>query len=931
MIDCFILPKKWLLLFFLFLNQAVFAQIFSESFSYPQGTLLTNTGWVEHSGNAQNPLTVQDFGHFDGDDKATGIRLQKSGQDVNHTFKPVKNNAVYLACLINVNTATEEGDYFLHLGAAEMGTTFRGKLWVKASDGHLKMGISKASNSPVWASPDFEFNKTYQVVIKYSFLDSSTSDDLVSLYVLDKKMNYEPQPILVTGFNESDLPVVGSVGIRQGSGAKSALLKLDEIRVSTQWEEATRLTPAYTAQIQLPTLIYGFDGNCRENTVFKATLNAHQPSKVLSLWSADGRGLVFSKDKQTWAESLDFEASDGRFLSDFYIKIIDDSAIADTVRLTLENEQVEEIASYTLAVKILKLSKNCELPIGDLTYLENGEKIKINGILTATAQNFPDFNYIEDATGGVRINGDFGFERGTSGFFEGLKSEINQEIVLIADSSLRSSAQFENRAEVQPKLIAANELNKYGGRYVQIDNVELADKNFVFLPDVNEKFVDGTQMRIWWKTKIAGHLKPQGKFSVSGIVGKYFDQYQLYPIKPTEIEQIGTIPNYELFEPSKKETFDLLTWNLEWFGSTALGPKDEDLQLANAIKILKSADADMMVLEEISQLASFDKLLAGLPGFDGQCSPAVSNGSEVDGQAQRVCFIYRKSMVEPLQLKVLLSQTKTIADYPEGFERFWASGRYPAMLKCRVKLNGISTQINVVGIHAKANRNDAIEREKAYQMRMKDIAVLKDSLDVHYPLVKMIVAGDFNDDVDQSVTAGFPLSTYWPFGKDKQHYAILSEDLSNKGFKSYLGFENVIDHIIISDELKNETVKGTTQLLLPFLNTAYYANTTSDHLPLMSRFLLDEDEINSDFFELDSSMVYAQKDVNDVSLPLDKNLRAEMWVYDLSGKEIMHKQHNLVSLNYQLSKKLAQKPSGVFLIKILIGNSVKTYKIVTQP
>jgi hypothetical protein len=53
-------------------------------------------------------------------------------------------------------------------------------------------------------------------------------------------------------------------------------------------------------------------------------------------------------------------------------------------------------------------------------------------------------------------------------------------------------------------------------------------------------------------------------------------------------------------------------------------------------------------------------------------------------------------------------------------------------------------------------------------MRKYDVEVLKDSLDVEFPNANVMLLGDFNDDVDQSV-AGNP-SSYQKMVEDTARY-----------------------------------------------------------------------------------------------------------------------------------------------------------------
>jgi hypothetical protein len=51
-----------------------------------------------------------------------------------------------------------------------------------------------------------------------------------------------------------------------------------------------------------------------------------------------------------------------------------------------------------------------------------------------------------------------------------------------------------------------------------------------------------------------------------------------------------------------------------------------------------------------------------------------------------------------------------------------------------------------------------------------------------------------------------------------------------------IGYQDVVDHIMISNELENRYVKGSTQILEEIVQwIPEYATTTSDHYPLLLR------------------------------------------------------------------------------------------------
>ena len=49
-------------------------------------------------------------------------------------------------------------------------------------------------------------------------------------------------------------------------------------------------------------------------------------------------------------------------------------------------------------------------------------------------------------------------------------------------------------------------------------------------------------------------------------------------------------------------TLDIANWNIEWFGDSLNGPSNENTQLTNAVKVIKSMDMDIWGLCEIAIL-----------------------------------------------------------------------------------------------------------------------------------------------------------------------------------------------------------------------------------------------------------------------------------------------------------------------------------------
>lgn len=120
--------------------------------------------------------------------------------------------------------------------------------------------------------------------------------------------------------------------------------------------------------------------------------------------------------------------------------------------------------------------------------------------------------------------------------------------------------------------------------------------------------------------------------------------------------------------------------------------------------------------------------------------------------------------------------------------------------------------------------------------RRRDAGVaLKAYLDATYPTQKVAVIGDWNDDVDVSITAG-RASPYQPFVADSARYRFPTAALSAARVSSTTRFPDLIDHHLVTNELAAAYVAGSATVYRLDEHIAGYAATTSDHYPVLTRY-----------------------------------------------------------------------------------------------
>jgi len=302
--------------------------------------------------------------------------------------------------------------------------------------------------------------------------------------------------------------------------------------------------------------------------------------------------------------------------------------------------------------------------------------------------------------------------------------------------------------------------------------------------------------------------------------------------------------NYTASTIDQEATLDIVSWNLEWFGSTmsGRGPSDINLQLENVKKVLEQIHADIYAVQEVSDDSLLDQMVAQMPNYARICSDYFSysfegNADPASNPAQKLCFIYNTQTVNITGSRALFadlfkdihSGAVTLNDYPTDPKKLWASGRLPYMINAEVNIGGVVKNIDLVNLHAKAGSAQA-----SWERRTYDVQLLKDSLDAYYGGNNLIILGDYNDDVNESINPG-AVTPYQIFVDDVANYKVATQSLSTRGFQSTINYSNVIDNIAVSDELFDQLYADSEKVIIPLDWVNDYEYSTSDHLPVLTR------------------------------------------------------------------------------------------------
>lgn len=269
---------------------------------------------------------------------------------------------------------------------------------------------------------------------------------------------------------------------------------------------------------------------------------------------------------------------------------------------------------------------------------------------------------------------------------------------------------------------------------------------------------------------------------------------------------------------------DVAGWNVEWFGDLSNGPSDEALQFTNVKSVLKNTDIDVWGLAEVSDLTTFSTLLAELVVYDKVIS--------VFSQTQKTALIWKKSKFDVVSYGNVLTE----GTYDDDF-----AGRPPLEVALKSKDNNITDTLYFYVLHLKANTGNQTQKVTAYNRRKNAAGHLKTFLDANRKNKKVFVLGDWNDDLDESIlysNGSYLPSPFLGFLNDPANYFYTSLQLTNTGQQSTASYSSMIDHQLISSYIKDSFYVANSAMVMKATANQItgYANTTSDHYPVLSRY-----------------------------------------------------------------------------------------------
>ena len=578
----------------------------------------------------------------------------------------------------------------------------------------------------------------------------------------------------------------------------------------------------------------------------------------------------------------------------------------------------ENYPNFELSLEGESISSTDYIPITNARKLSEGTIVNIAGIVTV-ADEFAGPVYFQDETAGIawfyspmrdetatffsNVN------RGDSIYITGELGSFNELKQIVGDSP-KFEFKPNNNEQVNPILITASQLNSgnFEGQLVSMQ-VEI-DHTGVLQGNTNYDITDATGsgvVRISSFTDIVGSTAAEDTTTIIGVVGNFRGTFQLTPRDLNDIDaEVHVIPGEDV---PKDKTFDVVTWNIKWFGSASNNPEDDALQFENVKTVITTIDADVYALQEISNENLFNDLVSDLTDYNGVFADY--------SQVQNTAYLYKISTIQHRNSRLITT----------GMSRSdWANGRYPYYFQFNATVNDEVREINMFNIHAKA-----FSGQTDYNQRFNASEQMKNYLDSNHADDNVIFLGDFNDEISQS-TVGNNESPYKNFDDDAE-YTIVTKSLEESGYTSFSS-SSMIDHIVFTSELSDVYFEGTERVE----NTNYvgnYLSTTSDHFPVWVRFQWGND-VSNQLVDIDSPREFSLEQnypnpfnpSTEISYLLSESGWIYLSIYDAIGREVAVLVNEVKSAgHYKVSFEASTLSSGLYIYRLQSQQGVITKKM----
>lgn len=349
-------------------------------------------------------------------------------------------------------------------------------------------------------------------------------------------------------------------------------------------------------------------------------------------------------------------------------------------------------------------------------------------------------------------------------------------------------------------------------------------------------------------------------------------------------------------------TLEVITWNIEYFPKT--GSKTVDY----VQQIIENLDVDIIALQEIKSKSYFNQLLNGLSDYD-----SYADISEYGGLA----YIYKTGTFEVKKIYEIYTTPAYWKNFP----------RAPMVME----LTYNDDDYVIINNHLKCCGDGILDLENKDDQETKRYnanKLLKEYINSHFSDKKVLVVGDFNDDI----TDTYKNNVFREFNNepDKYKFADMAIAEGSSSNWSYPSWPAHLDHILITNDLFDNVITTETVLIDDYISGGLtnYDYNISDHRPVAIKLKGKSNSIDENIEENTDFSYYPNPVKDEVVIRFNSEIEAtDLIIFNVQGEDVhtekIKKGTRRISLN------MANLSTGIYFLKIYSDKKVLiTQKIV---
>jgi len=257
-------------------------------------------------------------------------------------------------------------------------------------------------------------------------------------------------------------------------------------------------------------------------------------------------------------------------------------------------------------------------------------------------------------------------------------------------------------------------------------------------------------------------------------------------------------------------TFEVMTWNIEWF------PKNGELTIDYVTQIIEALDIDLLAIQEVDDISAFDQMIDSLNSYEGYLESSWFAG---------LAYIYKPAIIQINDIYEIYTTSPYWSPFP----------RSPMVMDLIYE----NERIIVINNHFKCCGDEILDLtnpDDEETRRYYASNLLKEYIDIHFPNENVIVLGDLNDILSDSPQN----NVFQLILDDVENYLFTDYEIAmgDNSEWSYPTWPSHLDHILITNELLDDFENGSSIIstikIDEYLKGSWweYDENISDHRPV---------------------------------------------------------------------------------------------------